>query len=92
MKAMNCRHEAGETIYCESSECHKDMHKDMKQRRQSIVKNYKWHKDMRQRRQSIVKATDGIKTHAEISPRGTATRNGRRSADLPVVPEQPEPV
>ena len=22
---------------------------------------------------------------------GTATRNGRRSADLPVVPEQPEP-
>ena len=30
--------------------------------------------------------------HAEISPRGTATRNGRRSADLPVVPEQPEPV
>ena len=30
--------------------------------------------------------------HAEISPRVTATRNGRRSADLPVVPEQPEPV
>ena len=29
--------------------------------------------------------------HAVISPRGTATRNGRRSADLPVVPEQPEP-
>jgi len=28
---------------------------------------------------------------AEISPRGTATRNGRQSADLPVVPEQPEP-
>ena len=29
--------------------------------------------------------------HAVISPRGTATRNGRRSADLPVVPEQPDP-
>ena len=29
--------------------------------------------------------------HSVIFPRGTATRNGRRSADLPVVPEKPEP-
>ena len=42
----------------------------------------------------VLAAVHGLSSlfrHAVISPRGTATRNGRRSADLPVVPEQPEP-